>query len=191
MIEPTLRYIFSTCIPHDNAKTVCPPGPVPRGPSPPIIVSSLMRSGTHLTIDLLLNNLSSYRNNPLYIDFDRFVYEAHDPNTLTNAGSCIIKTHFRQRPFNQETLKLLESIASNGLVIIPTRDLAAAQASMKKWNFSPSLEKLQKDHDDQLIFWSSFNPLIIDFKDLLNPTKAISFLQDVRQRLRLPDSESH
>ena len=149
-----------------------------------------MRSGTHLTIDLLLNNLSSYRNNPLYIDFDRFVYEAHDPNTLTNAGSCIIKTHFRQRPFTQETLKLLESIASNGLVIIPTRDLAATQASMKKWNFSPSLEKLQKDHDDQLIFWSRFNPLIIDFKDLLNPTKAISFLQDVRQRLHLPDSES-
>ncbi len=190
MITRKLRHIVSTCFPHNNRRTVCPPGPIPTGVHAPIIVSSLMRSGTHLAIDLLLNNLWSYRNNPLYIDFDRLALDTPDPERIKTAGSCIIKTHVQQCAFDEKTRDLLKSIASKGLVVIPTRDLAATHSSLKKWNQSFSLEKLKRDHSEHLDFWKEFFPIVVDFKDLLDPARAGLFLRDVRQRLDLPDDES-
>jgi hypothetical protein len=190
MLKQKLRRIVSTCFPHANKGTVCPPGPLPTGSNPPIIVSSLMRSGTHLAIDLLLNNLPIYRNHPLYVDFDRYVYEGFELSKIINVGNCIIKTHIQQRPFNASIGDSLKLIASKGLVIIPTRDLSAAKLSLTKWNYSYSIEDLQKDHEVHLDFWKDFFPIIVDFRSLTDPIKASVFLNEVRQRLHLEDDQS-
>jgi hypothetical protein len=189
MFNHIIRSLGSTCLPHDNPKTVCPPGEAPTGQHPPIIVASLMRCGTHLTIDLLLNNLQPYRNKPLYVDFDRHVFEARDPAELMAAGSCIIKTHIQQRPFNQATLDLLKEIAAKGLVIIPVRKPSDTRSSLLQLNYLHSEDRLMRDHEQHVRFWSDFSPIFVDFSTLLDLEKASLFLKEVRCRLGLSEPE--
>ena len=173
-------------IPHGTARVVCPPGPIPTGPQPPIVVSSLMRSGTHLVMDLVLNNLQGYRQDPLYIDFDSYVYEGYSTDALRRAGSTVVKTHFAQRPFTAAAADSLLELASRGAVIIPVRKLADVQRSMAKWGYRISQADLAAQHQQQLDFWNPLNPLLIDFDDLLDAGKAPGFLAALRQRLALP-----
>jgi hypothetical protein len=187
MLKRILRSLGSSCLPHDNPKTVCPPGKIPLGPQPPILVSSLMRSGTHLVIDLLLNNLRPYRNEPLYVDFDHFVYDLGDPAELMKAGSCIIKTHVQQRSFDEPTRQRLKQLAAPGLVIIPHRTAHDTHCSLLRLNQRQSEEQLIRDHQHHLEFWADLSPIIVDFQSLLDPTQATLFLQQVRQRLDIPD----
>ena len=42
----------------------------------------MMRSGTHLLIDLILNNFAALRTSPLYIDADRFLRESGSSKEL-------------------------------------------------------------------------------------------------------------
>ena len=187
MLKRLLRSLGSNCLPHDNPKTVCPPGKIPTGPLPPILVSSLMRSGTHLVIDLLLNNLRSYRNEPLYVDFDRCVDDMGDPEELLNAGSCVIKTHVQQCSLDEPARHRLKQLAAPGLVIIPNRPLHDIQRSQHQLNQPQSEEQLVRDHQQHLEFWADFSPIVIDFKSLLDPAQATLFLQQVRQRLAIPE----
>lgn len=180
-----LQGIAARIFPHDGPALICPPGPVPTGPRPPIIVSSLMRSGTHLAMDLLLNNLPEYRQDPLYIDFDSYVYEGFSPQSLLGAGSTLIKTHVAQRPFGRAYTDVLRRIGAKGLVVIPVRETSKIRLSMNKWGYDVTDAGLEEHHRSQLEFWKEQRPILIPFAHLLDPEKARDFLQTVRQRLCL------
>lgn len=177
-----LRAVAARVISHETPRLMCPPGPVPLGDHPPIIISSLMRSGTHLLMDLLLNNLPEYRREPLYVDFDQYVFRGHDRAQLLRAGSCLIKTHVAQRPFDKSVRQLLGELGARGLVIIPQRPIDAVRASMAKWSRPVADEAEEK----QNLFWQGVEPLTIEFPELLEPEATGTFLQSVRSRLGLP-----
>jgi hypothetical protein len=178
----SFRALAARVISHETPRLMCPPGPVPLGEHPPIIISSLMRSGTHLLMDLLLNNLPEYRQEPLYVDFDQYVFRGHDRSRLLRAGSCLIKTHAAQRPFDESVQEFLRDLGARGLVIIPQRSLDAVRASMAKWS-RPLADEVE---DKQILIWQGMEPLMVDFQDLLDLEAARALLETVRSRLGLP-----
>ena len=187
-----LQGLAARFFPHAGPSLICPPGPIPTGPHPPIIVSSLMRSGTHLAMDLVLNNIPEYRQEPLYIDFDSYIYEGYSPQALLSAGSTLIKTHVAQRPFSRAYTDVLRRIGSKGLVIIPIRDISKIRKSMNKWGYDVPEAGLEAQSRNQMAFWSDHQPLLVPFADLLDPDKARHFLNTVIQRLSLnplPDDQ--
>ncbi|MDB6069989.1 MAG: pgi [Verrucomicrobiales bacterium] len=181
-----LQGFAARCFPHAGPSLICPPGPIPTGPLPPIVVSSLMRSGTHLVIDLLLNNIPEYRQEPLYIDFDSYIYEGYSPQALLTAGSTLVKTHVAQRPFSRAYTDVLRRLGSKGLVIIPIRDLSKIRKSMNKWGYNVCEASLEEQYRSQMTFWNDNQPLLVPFAHLLDPAKAREFLNAVTQRLSLP-----
>jgi len=149
-----------------------------------------MRSGTHLTMDLLLNNLPGYRQNPLFIDYDTYVYEGFSPSALLGTGSTIIKTHIIQRPFTATSAGILHQLGRRGLVIIPERDPAKIMASMSRFGYRASEAGILLQHTRQLEFWESFDPMVVPFDDVLDPQKSAVLLRRVRERLGLPAAPS-
>ncbi len=180
-----LRRVAARMLSHETPRVMCPPGPVPMGDLPPIVICSLMRSGTHLLIDLLLNNLREYRREPLYIDFDQYVFSGHDRETLRRAGNCLIKSHAAQRPFDDSVRDLLRELAG-GLVVIPQRPREQIRASLSRWNQALARDAEEKQEE----LWEGMNPLRIDFRALLDPVSAGKFLQTVRERLGLNPSSA-
>jgi hypothetical protein len=165
---------------------MCPPGALPLGEAPPIIVASLMRSGTHLVIDLILNNLASYRRDPLYVDFDAYMFEGHDPAALSRMGGCVVKTHVPQRPLDQAAMEVLKKIAKRSLVIIPIREPEGIEASLRKWEGKHCHRDIAEQQRELLAFWLEFDPMVVRFADLLVPELMQDFLTEVTRRLALP-----
>lgn len=172
--------------PHTTGKVMCPPGPLPVGPLPPLIVSSLMRTGTHLIIDLLLNNIQGYRQSPLYLDFDAYTFEGFASAPLLEVGSCVVKTHVAHRPFNQETGDLLRTLAERSVVIIPMRQPEKIFKSMATWGYQASPEEFAGLQARHLDFWKGYDPILVEFNHLLNPEKAAKILAIIRDRAGLP-----
>lgn len=89
-----MRALASKLIGPEGPGMVCPPGPVPRGADLPLlVVASFPRSGTHLLLDLILNNLPRYRGRPLYVNLDRYLDAGLDPDALLRAGGLVLKVH--------------------------------------------------------------------------------------------------
>lgn len=175
--------------PHTTGKVMCPPGPLPTGPLPPLIVSSLMRTGTHLLIDLLLNNIQGYRQSPLYLDFDAYTFEGFASAPLLEVGSCVVKTHVAHRPFNPETGDLLRALADRSVVIIPMRQPEKIYKSMATWGYQASPEEFAGLQARHLAFWKGHDPILVEFDHLLNPEKAAKILALIRDRAGLPPDQ--
>jgi hypothetical protein len=89
-----MRALASKLLGPEGPGVVCPTGPVPRGSDLPLlVVASFPRSGTHLLIDLILNNLPRYRGRPLYVNLDRYLEAGLDPDALIRAGGMVLKVH--------------------------------------------------------------------------------------------------
>lgn len=180
-----LQRLAARLFPYTNEKMLCPPGPVPTGPLPPLVVSSLMRSGTHLVIDLLLNNVAGYRQSPLYLDYDSYIFEGFSEETLLSAGSCVVKTHVAHRPFDQQAGNTLRTLAERGVVIIPVRDPEKIYRSMINFGYHASPGEFAALHARHLDFWKGHDPILVNFEDLLLPEKVGKFLAEVRERAGL------
>jgi hypothetical protein len=144
-----------------------------------------MRSGTHLVIDLLLNNVAGYRQSPLYLDYDSYIFEGFCEEALLNAGSCVVKTHVAHRPFDQHAGNTLKALAERGVVIIPVRDPEKIHRSMINFGYHASPGEFAALHARHLEFWKGHDPVLVNFEDLLNPGKAGKFLAEVRERAGL------
>ena len=59
---------LSKLLPPNTPTVRCPPGLLRNSKNdlPNLVVATFPRCGTHLLIDLILNNFSLYRQNPLY-----------------------------------------------------------------------------------------------------------------------------
>ncbi len=138
----------------------------------PIIVASLMRSGTHLLIDSLLNNCKELRRVPLYIDLDELLLEcSHDEalELIARSGHYVIKTHYPQLGGNDpERAAFMASLCEMGTTITIMRDQASVERSFAIFSDQPEPRDMSDNYARFRGFWQARAQLALNFEDLTN-----------------------
>lgn len=171
-----LRKLGTKLFPPANTRCISPPGRITEGKGKPIIVSSLMRTGTHLLIDLILNNFSSYRRAPLYIDLDQYVNSKLPADSLFSCGSYVIKSHY---PQSKAAETIIDRLAADSFVIQPERELKDVYRSSLNFGYQRTYEELQEEKAEFNKFWGRFNVLSIGFDEITNTEKVPSIINRI------------
>lgn len=159
--------------PH-NPRTSCPPGKCrtfKEGP-PHLLVISAPRSGTHLLIDAVLNNLPAYRKKPLYVELDQLFSSPCSLEGLVNTRGYVIKSHHPVTPgmeLSQQDRLYLEKIHAASLTVFLTRDPENAARSAKRMWPNLNQEQFKTDIKKQKDYWSTKADIHIEFNDLITP----------------------
>ena len=157
---------------------VAPPGRLrDAGPGEIVLVASLMRSGTHVLIDCILNNFVRYRRRPLYIDLDQFVGQGRAWRQIADhAGPYLVKTHFPQveRPGLEEAVTQLLGSAK---VVIPRRSAADVLRSSEAFDTGLTRDELTRSLDRFDRFWSRVPHLDVEFAQLIDRERAPAQLE--------------
>ena len=169
-----------------NRRCVSPPGPLPAGEGRPIIVASLMRSGTHLLIDLILNNFAAYRRDPLYLNLDAYLIERRSFRDLMNCGAYVAKTHYPQIPVPDDAQDDLRRFAEHAVVLRPVRGLDEAHRSLLSFGETLSADELAALKTEADAFWEEFNPLDIPFNELATPALTAETVRRIAAHAGLP-----
>src|SRR5579883_635962 len=117
ILRESFLNLGSKLLPHDTARTTCPPAALVSREGPVIIVPSIMRSGTHLLLDSLFNNFPTLRRTPLFIDFDAYERGALPVEPLASISGVVIKTHFPQISLSEPYASTLTALASRAFII--------------------------------------------------------------------------
>lgn len=178
-----------------NPRVVCPPGRLTAATRRNIVVATPKRSGTHVVIDLILNNLAAYRRTPLYVDLDKFLRHrdarAGEMKMLRDGAGYVVKTHY---PIgvraNAETDAAVAQIAANAHVICVHRDRAAILKSLDKWSQSSerkvAAEKAAADIDAFWGFWSGRADADVAFEQLFTAEGARKLLDTAANSTGIP-----
>lgn len=177
-------------VPFTNKRVVCPPGrPAVHG-RVNIVVATPRRCGTHLLIDIILNNMAAYRNRPLYIDLDKSwqqrmrgerLFECIDPN-----AGYVIKTHIPighpHAPDDPHLSQLLDS----AVVLTVHRNVAAMVESAKRWwkrleNHRID-EIIQTDYEEFWSFWQDRPRISLEFEELFDANFMQAVLSDLSRK---------
>lgn len=178
--KPKIFQLASKILPHNNSKTVAPPGILKQSKvGRPIIVSSLMRSGTHILIDLLLNNFSAYRNSPLYVDLDVYLTNRLPKEKLFSCGTYVLKTHFPQCQHDASAVETIKELASCSYIMQPTRPARSVYRSLKNFSYADDYDSLLKEKERFHEFWGPYHPHQFDFNDLTNQTAVMNILRSM------------
>lgn len=182
-----------------NRRTTCPPGELVPNGNPGIIVATPPRSGTHVAINLLLNNLPSYRREPLYIELDALQRRRRLGNMIDQMQSGpghVMKTHFPITFPPREELKVqMRKIAEANVVVVVRRDVDAIERSIKAWWSDEKLkgglayfvENPRSETERFWSYWQDFEVLEVAFDDLLDPDAARAFLARVAVAAGIPE----
>lgn len=166
---------------HNNARTMAPPGELPSNPGTlPIVVASMMRSGTHLVIDAILNNFKEYRGKPLYIDLDEWLRSGGKISDLLELEGVVLKTHYPQVKLDMNTGDLADfnQLLSKSHIIIPCRDSESVlkSASSKSFNYYANTNDFQEDAKRFAGYWSAVDHLTIPFESLVDRAQFPSLM---------------
>jgi hypothetical protein len=176
---------LSRLIPHNTRCVVAPPGRLrDAGPGEIVLVASLMRSGTHVLIDCILNNFARYRRRPLYIDLDQFVGQGFAWRQLAErAGPYLVKTHFPQveSPGLEEAVTRLLGAAK---VVIPRRSAADVLRSSETFDTGLTRDALKRSLERFDHFWSRVPHLSIEFAQLIDRTHAPAQIERLAEFLQ-------
>jgi hypothetical protein len=189
-LRETLRLMASKILPHDSTKTTCPPAPLVSGAGPTIIVSSLMRSGTHLLLDSLFNNYLALRRFPLFVDFDAYERQGLPVTPLNTLCGVVIKTHYPETPLAGPYATALAKIAARSIVLTPNRNSEEVRNSLAKWGMDFSPAEFADIENRFKKFWSQYSPTVVEFRRLLDPAGVQSVLGQVSQRTGLESERS-
>lgn len=154
---------------HNNKKVMAPPAELPDNPGlPVIVVASVMRSGTHLLIDTILNNFSGYKNKPLYVDLDEWIRSGRSIDDIYTLEGAVIKTHYPQAKLALKPEEL-ERLFQNCKVIMPIREEESVWKSSTSSAFDvySSKDDFNKDMEAFNSFWSKFATLKVSFADVV------------------------
>lgn len=158
---------------HNNRLTVCPPGEITKQSTAKLIlIPSVMRSGTHLLIDTIINNFSCFKTSPLYVDLDHLFNRPGDIDKLLNIGGYIIKTHFPQTNYSKENIDAMNKIIQKSFIISPLRDTTSVIKSSMAFGVIRSPAKCGETINLFNEFWGTEERLILSFEDLITPTKT-------------------
>ncbi|MCC5847514.1 MAG: glycosyltransferase [Verrucomicrobia bacterium] len=171
--------------PH-NPLTSCPPGKLSKQAVsfPHVMVISAPRSGTHLMIDAILNNLHAYRRRPLFVELDKLLEDPDDMDRLIQTSGYVIKTHYpvmERGEANPRLTKQMEQLARNAVLVYIQRDPEKTFRSAQR--MFPWLNEQEFAHkaEMQQAYWNSFNPVGVCFEELVNREdldKLLSTLAD-------------
>lgn len=173
-----VNFIGARLIPFQNTRVVCPPGKIiPQGRRN-ILVATPRRSGTHILIDLILNNLPAYRQRPLYVDLDQCWRRSQSGPSLmeqvTPEAGYVIKTHLPiQLPQAVTTDPQILGLAREALVLTVRRDRNDVTRSMMRWREigAQPATFYETLYDDFWAFWGPRDQIPLDFADLFDPAK--------------------
>lgn len=180
------NFIGARLLPFTNPRVVCPPGQPTQQGRPNILVATPKRSGTHVLIDILLNNIPAYRNTPLYIDLDQCWKQGTDHNDLLGRISpdmgYVLKTHFpvglpKSAKADARFLKIID----HAQVLTVRRNHADVARSMSRWagankRATPHYETEYKEFWG---FWQERSQVVIAFEDLFQPDIMTGYLDDI------------
>ncbi len=175
-----LRHSASRLLPHNNPRCTAPPGSIVKGPGRPVLVPSLMRSGTHVLIDLILNNFSAYRRSPLYVDLDHHLLRGGTAGDVLAGGSYLLKSHHPGTPHLESQAGALREIAAAAFVIQPVRDLEAVFRSQSAWGQCDRGRFLAAVSEFDA-FWSPFAKLQIRYEDMTAAEPCLHVLRAISE----------
>jgi hypothetical protein len=157
LIEQAILNITNTLrlmVPHANRRTVCPPGDVGASTNkssdlPNVLIITEMRSGTHLLIDLVLNNFPVFKTAPLYLDLDQWLDDERPPSSLKSIRGKVIKTHLLHR----DVARYCDALGHlKGVIILSTlRNRHDMVASQHKFLEEAELARGDEDFERKLI----------------------------------------
>ncbi|WP_425093864.1 hypothetical protein [Tropicimonas sp. S265A] len=181
------NFVGTHLLPFTNPRVVCPPGKLRATGRPNLIVATPMRSGTHVLIDLILNNMPGYRNRPLYVDLDQCVKQSTTDRDLlaqvTPDAGHVIKTHMPLSvPDSMASDPAITDLLAQGLVITVRRDRGDVCRSLARWH-GIALEEAEAEYGPQYDrfweFWTGRPQIALSFKDLFAPEKMRQTLADL------------
>ena len=175
MFAKEVANFFGTyLLPFNNSRVVCPPGKIFPGTGQLIVVPTVMRSGTHLLIDAILNNFPKYKRKPLYIDLDRLLDNINtrsiNADKLLYGGNYIVKTHYPQNNYNDGREEILSRIFDKSKIITINRNIDSALKSAFAWgllnkeNESTYRKRIAEFHK----YWENYDILSLQFEDIIS-----------------------
>lgn len=181
------NFVGTHLLPFTNPRVVCPPGVVRPTGRPNLIVATPMRSGTHILIDLILNNLPAYRTRPLYVDLDQCVKQSRQGHDLlaqvTPDAGHVIKTHVPLNvPDSMGTDPKITTLLTQGLVVTVDRDRADVCQSLARWHniaLDAAEAEYGRQYDQFWAFWSERPRTALSFEDLFVAEKMRPVLADL------------
>ena len=187
------RKIASKLLPHHkNHKLMSPPGAIPSGAGVPILVRSKMRSGTHLLIDLLLNNFPQLRTNSLYVELDHAFHVGIEAKQFEGLGQCLCKTHYAGLENQQLRKEIVEMVADQAIILETYREPTAIENSLKRFITNPeSLEIAINEARGFDSYWAKYDGHMIDFTDLVSPEGNKRVIADVAKITGLKPVKKH
>lgn len=179
------NFVGTHIVPFTNPRVVCPPGRIRSQGRRNIIVATPMRSGTHILIDLILNNLPDYRNNPLYVDLDQCRKQSGPGNdilaNITSQAGYLVKTHMPLNvPDDMSGNSRVKELIDEGIVVTVRRSRADVCRSLGNWHGLDMTEAEQHygvEYDRFWQIWDGHNGISLTFEELFNPTAMQKFLQ--------------
>ncbi len=180
-----IREAIAELLPPNNARCIAPPGRIIAGSGRPILVPSLMRSGTHLLIDLILNNFPAYRRQPLYVDLDHCLLADPSEDAVLRGGRYVLKTHAPNFPSSERGQEALRQIAEKSFIISPVRLNADVQRSHAAFGV-PDAGDFRLAHQKFEAFWQPYLRLQVPFDELVDPERCPGVLRQISQCIGQP-----
>ena len=180
------NFIGTKVLPFTNPRVVSPPGVPGRHGRVNLIVATPMRSGTHILIDLLLNNLPDYRHRPLYIDLDQCLKQARPGldllGRLTPDAGHVVKTHYPIAVSEAAADPRLPDLLRQGVVLAIHRPRADILRSLDRWQGGPEDSpeaRFGPQIDAFWRFWNDYPRIDLAFEDLFQPERMQELLQRI------------
>lgn len=144
-----------------------------------------MRSGTHLLIDLILNNFPAYRRDPLYLNIDTYLNDGLPVEPLWECGAYVVKTHHPQMPVPAEAVAHLRALAEQAVVVRPVRPLEDVLRSLHSFGEKLDLAELERIRAETEAFWRDIRTLEIPFAALADSAGSREVLAQIADRAGL------
>jgi hypothetical protein len=170
------NYIGEHLLKYSNPRVVCPPGKLSIGQGELILVPTLMRTGTHLLIDAIINNFHQYKRSPLYVDLDALLNDTltrdNQVEKLIKCGGYVLKTHFPQVNFHPDREVFIRKIAANSKIITTERNLDDSFSSSKGWSKTYPIAQSQETYlqsvDMFRTFWGEYDYMNVSFSEIID-----------------------
>ena len=163
-----LRKSVAQLLPHNNARCKSPPGPLPTGAGKPVLVRSILRSGTHLLIDLLANNFPQLRAQTIYTDIGHCFDEGLQGDDIGQFGKSICKAHYPINSWSEDRDRWVTEFARGAFVLEPVRRTEDIRNSLDRFFKEGNIVGVDVDMELERYwkFWESVPTLPVSFEDL-------------------------
>jgi hypothetical protein len=151
-----------------------------------VVVASFPRSGTHLLIDLILNNFPAYRRRPLYVNLDEYLREGMDVEELIRAGGYVLKTHYPEATFSASNAEAYERIFAEAIILKPSRGDQAIFASFRGMVGPKRQATLEADLLAFRDYWGQKVLQRFHFDSLVDPAQTRVIVEELEKILGCP-----